>query len=246
MQTGIHLKIGRAGTPLPADYVVCGAHSVRALPFVIGDELKNRHPIVHPLAPECNGILPRSGLEPPRVCRVFPRRSDKIAANSAGYDHWSALALPLLGCDSMTMPLEDIQNRLCSTQTDAHPFCFVCSGSNPQGLALRYTPQPDGSVAATFLGNCALEGYSGLLHGGVIAAMLDGAMTNCLFTHGLRALTVELNVRYRSGVNTSEETRVRAWLEDSRHNLHQLQAELTQGGAVKATATGKFMMSDEQ
>jgi acyl-coenzyme A thioesterase PaaI-like protein len=76
------------------------------------------------------------------------------------------------------------QTRLQGTRAEAHPFCFVCSPSNPMGLALRYSPQPDRSVAANFLGNCALEGYSGLLHGGVIAALLDGAMTNCLFARG--------------------------------------------------------------
>jgi uncharacterized protein (TIGR00369 family) len=140
---------------------------------------------------------------------------------------------------------DNSQIRLRSTQAEAHPFCFVCSGSNPMGLALRYASQPDGSVAATFLGNCALEGYSGLLHGGVIAALLDGAMTNCMFAQGRPALTVELKVRYHASVMASEEVSVRAWLEDDSHGLYQLRAELTQGGTVKASATGKFMMQHE-
>ena len=147
----------------------------------------------------------------------------------------------------MTTPVDSNQAkvRLLNTQAEAHPFCFVCSGSNPMGLALRCEPQADGSVAATFLGNCALEGYSGLLHGGVIAAMLDGAMTNCLFAHGCPALTVELRVRYHASVMASEQVLVRAWLEEDAHGLYQLRAELTQGTAVKASATGKFMMKHE-
>ena len=131
---------------------------------------------------------------------------------------------------------------LLNTQTEAHPFCFVCSGSNPMGLALRYSPQPDGSVTAEFLGHSALEGYSGLLHGGVIAALLDGAMTNCLFARGVRGLTAELKVRYHASVAAAEEVRLRAWLEDDSHGLYQLRAELTQGGTVKASATGKFLL----
>ncbi|HHY87061.1 MAG TPA: PaaI family thioesterase [Verrucomicrobia bacterium] len=144
----------------------------------------------------------------------------------------------------MTDP-ETAQARLRGTQEDAHPFCFVCSASNPMGLALRYASQPDGSVAATFLGNCALEGYSGVLHGGVIAALLDGAMTNCLFAHGFAALTVELKVRYHESVVAAELVAVRAWLEDNSHGLYLLRAELTQGGKVKASAAGKFMMRNE-
>ena len=137
------------------------------------------------------------------------------------------------------------QIHLVNTQTEAHPFCFVCSGSNPLGLALRYEPQQDGSVSAKFLGNTTLEGYSGLLHGGLIAAMLDGAMTNCLFARGIRGLTAELKVRYHESVAASEEVLLRAWLEDDAHGLYQLRAELKQAGAVKASATGKFMKQHE-
>jgi len=113
------------------------------------------------------------------------------------------------------------------------------------GLALRYAPQPDGSVSAKFLGHSALEGYSGLLHGGVIAAMLDGAMTNCLFAHGIRGLTAELKVRYHESVAASEEVFLQAWLEDDAHELFQLRAKLKQRGAVKASATGKFLKQHE-
>jgi acyl-coenzyme A thioesterase PaaI-like protein len=147
----------------------------------------------------------------------------------------------------MTTPIapDRAQIHLVNNQTEAHPFCFVCSGSNPMGLALRCEPQPDGGMSAKFLGNSALEGYSGLLHGGVIATLLDGAMTNCLFARGIRGLTAELRVRYHAGVAAAEEVWLRAWLEDDAHELFQLRAELKQGGAVKASATGKFMKCHE-
>ena len=140
-----------------------------------------------------------------------------------------------------TIAPDRAQIHLVNNQTEAHPFCFVCSGSNPMGLALRYEPQTDGSVSAKFLGHSALEGYSGLLHGGVIAAMLDGAMTNCLFARGVRGLTAELKVRYHESVAASEEVFLQAWLEDDAHGLFQLRANLTQGGTIKASANGKFM-----
>jgi acyl-coenzyme A thioesterase PaaI-like protein len=153
----------------------------------------------------------------------------------------AGIAAALLNPMTNSSAPDGIQRRFQNTQAEAHPFCFVCSGSNPMGLALRYAPQPDGSVSANYLGHCALEGYPGLLHGGVIAALLDGAMTNCLFALGQRALTVELKVCYHAGVAAAEETLLRAWLEDDSHGLFQLRAELRQGGTVKASATGKFM-----
>jgi acyl-coenzyme A thioesterase PaaI-like protein len=95
------------------------------------------------------------------------------------------------------------------------------------------------------MGGDGLEGYSGCLHSGVIAALLDGAMTNCLFAHGCRAFTAELTVRYRQAVAAQDRVTVRAWLTRSRPPLRLLRAELRQGACVKATAVGKFIESYE-
>ena len=128
-----------------------------------------------------------------------------------------------------------------SIRTGAHPFCIVCGQSNPFGFGVKFNCEADGSVSATFLGHPALEGFEGILHGGVIASLLDGAMTNCLFAHDCVAMTGELNVRYREPVVIGEEMHVRAWIERSSPPLHLLAAELKQDGRVKAAATAKFM-----
>lgn len=134
------------------------------------------------------------------------------------------------------------QARLVSVEADAHPFCYVCSSANPMGLAVQYSMEADGSVTAHLPGNRDLEGYPGLLHGGVIASLLDGAMTHCMFARGLQALTVELNVRYIASVVTLHEVSVQARFDRSVHGLHMLSGELVQFGTVKAKARGKFMV----
>jgi uncharacterized protein (TIGR00369 family) len=79
-----------------------------------------------------------------------------------------------------------------------------------------------------------------VLHGGVIASLVDGAMTNCLFAHGLSGVTAELNVRFRHPVRTGKVASVRAWIDQSLARLHYLQAEVTQDGQSMVTASGKF------
>ena len=128
-----------------------------------------------------------------------------------------------------------------AVRADAHPFCLVCSQSNPLGLGLEFELLPDGSVRSEFISHAALEGYAGLLHGGVIAAVLDGAMTNCLFARGLVAFTADLRVRFRQPLPTGSEATVRAWVERSLGPLHTLAAEIVQGGRVAASASGTFM-----
>jgi uncharacterized protein (TIGR00369 family) len=117
----------------------------------------------------------------------------------------------------------------------------VCSPDHQAGLHLEFTLLEDGSVQATFDCREAFQGYPGLLHGGVISALLDGAMTNCLFAHGQQGMTGELKVRFRHPVVTDRPAIVRAWVDRSISPFHVVQAELIQDEWVTAKATGKFV-----
>ncbi len=123
----------------------------------------------------------------------------------------------------------------------AHPNCIVCSPHHQCGLRLEFVSSDDGSVQAKFDCGRAFEGYPGLLHGGVISSLLDGAMTNCLFAHGQQGLTGELKVRFRHPIVTDRPAKVRAWIDRSMPPFHVLKAELIQEESVKAKATGKFV-----
>ena len=122
-----------------------------------------------------------------------------------------------------------------------HSRCVVCASGNPMGLNLEFTLTQDGAVEGSFAASSVLQGYDGLVHGGVIASMLDGAMTNCLFAHGKEALTAELVVRYRKPVVVGERLTLRAWIEKSSSILFCMRAELSQNGCIKAVASAKFL-----
>ena len=122
-----------------------------------------------------------------------------------------------------------------------HAGCVVCWRANERGLRLRYTPADGNGVEAELDCDGSLEGYGGRLHGGVIAAALDGAMTHCLFAFGRRAVTAELNVRFKHPVATGRPATVRARIERDLGPLYLLQAELAQDGVVKASASAKFL-----
>jgi uncharacterized protein (TIGR00369 family) len=146
----------------------------------------------------------------------------------------------------MITSADSTQARLKTVRTHTHPYCVVCSQSNPLGLGLQFSVHGDGSVSASFLGHFALEGFEGCLHGGMIASLLDGAMTNCLFAHGHIAMTAELKVRYRKPVFIGQEMIIRAWIRRSQSPLHLLEAELKQEGCAKAIASAKFFESNER
>jgi len=131
------------------------------------------------------------------------------------------------------------QDQLARTQRRSHSQCVVCGDG--RGLALNFSVDADGTVRATFECQSAYQGYDGLLHGGVIALLLDGAMTNCLFAHGVAALTAEMKVRYRHPVRIGQPVLILARIVQSSAPLFLLESQLFQSGLQCARGTGKFM-----
>jgi len=126
-----------------------------------------------------------------------------------------------------------------------HKHCVVCGSSNDRGLHVRFMPLADGVVQAFFRCDKAFEGYAGRIHGGVISALLDGAMTHCIFAHGHVGVTGELKVRYRHPVVVEQTAIVRGWIKRFSPPLYLMEAELRQDGQVKVIATAKFMVQPQ-
>jgi uncharacterized protein (TIGR00369 family) len=133
-----------------------------------------------------------------------------------------------------------IKNKEESIKEIVHPNCVACGFANEQGLHLEYTSIREGGVTATFFCRDTLEGYPGILHGGIITMVLDSAMGNCLFARGTSTVTVEMTTKFRHPVLTGREATVSAMLTRVSHPLYLLEAEIVQDGQVKATAKGKF------
>ena len=126
-------------------------------------------------------------------------------------------------------------------RTALHPNCVVCSPDKPRGLALQFASAADDTVVAEFELDETVEGYVGWPHGGITTSILDGAMTNWLFAHGLTCVTAELKVRFRHPVLLDQPGRVTASLQRATHPLYVLEAHIVQNGQLKVRATGRFM-----
>jgi len=137
--------------------------------------------------------------------------------------------------------IETIPSVLESVAIEEHRDCIVCGRGNADGLRLQFTEAVDGSVKTVFSCEKKYRGYSGVLHGGIVSCLLDGAMTNCLFSKGVVALTGEMTIRYLRPVTIDIVAVVRAHVTRSRSPLYLLEAELSQDGIVKASAAAKFM-----
>ena len=134
-----------------------------------------------------------------------------------------------------------LQERLMSTQCREHGGCVLCGPTKILGEKLEYRANPDGSVSTQFQCDHIFQSYPGVVHGGIISLLLDGAMTNCLFARGKKAVTGDLAIRYIRPVVTGRTARVTAKVIKSHPPLHILKAEMAQDGNILVEATGKFM-----
>lgn len=124
---------------------------------------------------------------------------------------------------------------------DIHEGCLLCGKANPWSLKLVFTEMPDGGMEADFSPHRRLQGYDGILHGGVISALLDAAMTHVLFQKDITAVTADLHVRFLEPVECRGSLKVRASLVSMRGAFSHLRAELDQDGRIKTRAEGKFL-----
>lgn len=122
-----------------------------------------------------------------------------------------------------------------------HPACFACGVRNGDGLGLRFTEEPDGSVVGAFACEDKYQGYPDRLHGGVVAMLADAAMTHCLFVHQIKAVTGKLELRFPHAVAVGVSATVRAMLVRNSPPAFVVRAEISQAGTVRATAEALFV-----
>jgi uncharacterized protein (TIGR00369 family) len=80
-------------------------------------------------------------------------------------------------------------------------YCFVCGRENPVGLKLDFYTVKPGLARAEITIPAQYEGYPGVVHGGILAAILDETGGRAHMEEPTRFMvTAQLNVRYRKPV----------------------------------------------
>jgi len=129
--------------------------------------------------------------------------------------------------------------------TTDYQRCFVCGQNNPFGLHLVFRLEQD-AVVADFQPREEHQGFPGVIHGGIVAAILDEALgrTSILTESPEWTMTGRLEVRYRRYVPYGPLLRVRARLGTHRRRMLQASGVLTLAGdesVVLAEAQGTFL-----
>lgn len=126
-------------------------------------------------------------------------------------------------------------------QLRADTFCFACGKDNPHGLHMTFTDEGEDYVCR-WQPQPHHQGWSAILHGGLVSTLLDEVMTWRLVSRGINVVTAEMTVRLKTPTPLDQELMIRARVLSQRRRLYEVEAEITlPDGTVTATANGKFM-----
>ena len=125
--------------------------------------------------------------------------------------------------------------------------CFGCSSRNPIGLKLEFE-EVDNYIEAKWEPKEYYQGYVNVLHGGIIATMLDEVCAWCVSVKiGTAGVTSELTVRFLKPVFMNRGTiTMRATIEKSEDRYVYLKSDLTDGdGRICAEAESTYFIYPE-
>ena len=133
-----------------------------------------------------------------------------------------------------------------TTRLEPNPanHCFGCGGANDGGMQLAFAQD---NARRRIIGHFVLgeryQGGGGMVHGGIIATLLDEAMGKVCRFREARAVTAELTVRYLKPVKVTEEIVVEGWeVEQKGRNLFHAAEIRDSAGQVLATGLGRFVI----
>ncbi|MFZ0629728.1 MAG: PaaI family thioesterase [Acidobacteriaceae bacterium] len=120
--------------------------------------------------------------------------------------------------------------------------CFGCGLENPSGLRLRFFTDADQNIVCRVRLASRFAGPPGHAHGGIIATLLDEAMSKVNRARGIVAMTRALDVQYLRPVPLGQPLLLTARHVSVAGRRHNIEAALTDAsGHTLATATAVFV-----
>lgn len=105
---------------------------------------------------------------------------------------------------------------------------------------MHFTCEED-IVRGSFHADAWQQGWELVIHGGILATVLDEAMAYVLYYAGFQAVTARFEVRYRRPAQAGDDLMVEARMVKDGRKVSDVEAVLLRGSEVLAEASGRFM-----
>ncbi len=115
--------------------------------------------------------------------------------------------------------------------------CFACGSANPDGIRMKFKLDANEELVSEFKAEKRFQGFDGILHGGVMALLLDEMMVNLAWIKGFHAVSADLQVRLKKAVRTGQIVTLRSRIVCEEKKLVKTEAQaFFADGALAAEA----------
>ncbi len=124
---------------------------------------------------------------------------------------------------------------------EGHSNCFVCSAVSKGGLGIVFKPAGGGVLRGEWVAGERFQSHDGILHGGIIATLLDSVMTHWLLERSIAAVTGRLEIRYLHPIKIGSRLEIEGFAEKRAGRLYLAKASVRVDGIECANAQGRLM-----
>ena len=123
-------------------------------------------------------------------------------------------------------------------------MCYACGKKNTKGLHLEFSyDKQEQCIETTFVPSDEYQGWQGVVHGGIIATLMDESMAKLAQFLGYRVVTAALTMRFKDVGKTGKPLSVRGEITKlSKKLIYAKAVTRGEGGNVIAEAQAKLMV----
>ena len=127
-------------------------------------------------------------------------------------------------------------------------MCFICGLENPIGLHLHFYETEPGTVESIYSAPDHFQGFPGVLHGGIVAAILDEVSARTLIgtdaENSRFMFTAKLELKYRRNVPINRALRIIGRAGKSRSKSAEAWAGIYDNETDELLAEGNALLID--
>jgi acyl-coenzyme A thioesterase PaaI-like protein len=131
----------------------------------------------------------------------------------------------------------------------ADGYCFVCGKDNPRGFKIEVSYCDEELAAETELSLAReFQGWADVIHGGILATMLDEMMAQAVWRFAGPGLTLSLEVRFHAPLKPGEQVRVRGLVHPANGSRRLAEGEIIRlaDGARIASGKSRFLLLNKE
>ena len=122
-----------------------------------------------------------------------------------------------------------------------HENCFICGKHSKNGLKLKFILHDNNTLSGKFKISNDYQGYDGILHGGIITAILDSSMIHLFYMKdGIKLKTAKLNIRFKKPIPVEETITIKAVAASDIRHFYKAKSQIMLCDTIFAEAEGYF------